>query len=368
MTQAYFLVPGLLLDQAARSALSEKTLALASQLSSSLASDPLMQELGTGVFDRSVHLCWLWSVLMKQSLPPQTAAYAWPVDQGPQLCSNDVFRLYPVYRDEKGVIGTVSLNESSVEAFYKLVGPVFDRLGFKLQRWDKVFYLTRKDNWGVALRPFEALVGHARDFRVDIEGLSQEADQKENERLAAQKVIETIESVLAQAEIVIEGKKINAVWIDGASRYANVYPPTTIRSVLTDDAAVFGWGLAAGILNHRLGKISHAADWPADAPSGERIAVIDSLYQPWLARDWARWQEVLPKVVEQIQVLSQAARKKGCEQALVVACGRATTVSIPKKLTHPNSLLARFSANKKLDASAWLFCGKPQEMKSEDSL
>ncbi len=366
MTQAYFLVPGLLLDESARSAISEKSLALASELSSSLAGDPLMQELGTGVFDRSVHLCWLWSVLMKRNLPPQTAAYAWPVDQGPQLCSNDVFRLYPVHKDTAGVVAPLALNEETVETFYKLVTPVFDALGFKLQRWDKVFYLTRKDNWGVALRPFEALVGHARDFALDIEGLAEDAVQKEDERQAAVKVFETLESVLSQANIVVEGKLLNALWIDGASRYANVYPPTTIRSVLTDDPAVFGWGLAAGILNHRLGKTTGALDWPSDAPSGERIAVINNLYAAWLSCDWVRWQEQLPAVIEQIKYLSESARKKGCDQVLIVACGNATTVSIPKKLTHPKSLLARFAANKKLDAARWLFCGNSQTVKSED--
>ncbi|MDO4937440.1 MAG: hypothetical protein Q4E62_05950 [Sutterellaceae bacterium] len=366
MTQAYFLVPGLLLDESVHSAISEKSLALASELSSSLTGDPLMQELGTGVFSRSGHLCWLWSVLMKRTLPPQTAAYAWPVDQGPQLCSNDVFRLYPVNKSEDGVITSVTLTEEVVEIFYKLITPVFDTLGFKLQRWDKVFYLTRKDNWGVALRPFEALVGHARDLALDIEGLAEDAMQKEAQRLAAVKVFETVESVLNQAKIEVGGTSVNALWIDGASRYANVYPPTTIRSVLTDDAAVFGWGLAAGILNHRLGKTTGALDWPSDAPSGERIAVIDNLYEAWLARDWNRWQEKLPDVVEQIKLLSESARKKGCDQVLIVACGNATTVSIPKKLTHPKSLLARFSANKKLDAARWLFCGNSQTVKSED--
>ena len=327
-----------------------------------------MQELGTGVFSRSVHLCWLWSVLMKRDLPPQTAAYAWPVDQGPQLCSNDVFRLYPAHIDDKGVISDIAMTDAAIESFSKCLTSALNDLGFKLQLWDKVLYLTRKDNWGVAFRPFEALVGQVREMSSDIEGLSDDSSQSEIQKLTAAKALEHLEKILDTAQIEVDATSVNALWLDGASRYANVYPPTTIRSVLADDPAIFGWGLAAGILNHRLGKAAGALEWPADAPNGERIAVIETLYKAWLARDWKSWEEELPGVIEQIRQLSESARKKGCDQVLIVACGNAMTVSIPKKLTHPKSLLARFTANKKLAADAWLFCGNVEEHNSEGAL
>lgn len=366
MTQAYFLVPGLLLDESVRGNISQKSLAKADKLSSSLASDPLMQELGTGVFSRSVHLCWLWSVLMKKDLPPQTAAYAWPVDQGPQLCSNDVLGLHPAHINDKGVVQSVEMTEAAIESFSKCLTPALNDLGFKLQRWDKVLYVTRKDNWGVAFRPFETLVGQVRSLSLDIEGLSDNASEKETQRQTAAKAIGHLEKILASAHIEVNGTSVNALWLDGASRYANVYPPTTIRSVLADDPAVIGWALAAGILNHRLAKATQATQWPADAPNGERIAVIETLYKAWLTRDWKSWEEKLPEVIEQIEQLSESARQKGCDQALIVACGNAMTVSIPKKLTHPHSLLARFTANKKLAAEAWLFRANAQECHCEE--
>ncbi len=358
MTQAYFLVPGLLLDEAARNSVSKEALVMAGKLSESLAGEVLAQELSEGVFSRSVHYSWLWSVLMRRALPAQTAAYAWPVDQGPQLCSNDVFGFYPAHMDEAGVIHAVDLTDEAVEKVALALTAPLNRLGFMLQRWDRVFYLTRKNNWGVALRPFKALVGYRRDFKTDIEGLSEACEEKESQRQMAADAVTSLEGILREANISANGLSINALWMDGASRYANVYPPTLIRSVLSDDDAIIGWGLAAGILNHRLAAAKDANQWPSDVPSGECIAVIETLYDAWLMRDWKAWEAQLPNVVEQIQILGEAARKKGCDQALIVACGNALTVSIPKKLTNPKSLLARLGSNKKIAADAWLFCGK----------
>lgn len=360
MTQAYFLVPGLLLDESVKDRLSKETLELAGRLSTNLASDPIAQELGEGVFSRSNHLSWIWSVLMRRALPPQTAAYAWPVDQGPQFCSNDVYNLNAAHIDEAGVVHAVELSDAAVEALAKCITPALTRMDFKLQRWDKVLYLTRKDTLSVYARPFEALVGHVRNLSEDLECVTEDEALGEKNLTTFVEDLKNLEALVREADISVDGVAINALWIDGASRYANVYPPTTIRSVLTDDATVFGWGLAAGILNHRLGKLTAATEWPSDAPSGERIALVDGLYKAWLAKDWDAWQKALPAVVDQFEKLSESARKKGCDEALIVACGEGLTVSIARKLTNPKSLLARFSSGKKLASDAWLFSGRPQ--------
>ena len=165
----------------------------------------------------------------------------------------------------------------------------------------------------------------------------------------------TFNETLKDASIESAGQALNALWISGGGCYSNFYPPTRIRSVLTDIDAVTGWALAAGILNHRLGRITGAEEWPADAPNGECIAVIDTLYSAWLAKDWAKWQQLLPSVIFQVDALAQAARKKGCDRTVIVGCGESLTVTLARKNNNPKSLLARLSPTRKLPAQHWLF-------------
>lgn len=357
MTQALFLVPGLLLDPRVRPEIDAATLARAAELSKQLADDALFQAFDSSAFSRSVHLMWLWSVLMRRPGLPQTAPYAWAVDQGPQMTANTVWRLHAAHLADNGVIKPVNLTDAANESLASVLTAPLSQAGFLLQRWDTELYLTAKTKPQVAARPFEALAGFRRNLDTDIEGLDDDPASAGAARVAFARQLLELEKVLAGAGIVSDGQPVNALWIDGAGTFANVYPPTKIRSVLTDDAAVTGWALAAGILNHRLGAAAGATEWPADAPDGDRIAVIGDLYGPWLARDWRGWSEKLPAVIEQIRTLGEAARKKGCESSLVVACGTGATVTLAKKLSHPKSLLARLARGRQVAAADWLFLG-----------
>ena len=357
-TQAYLLVPGLIVPETARDFVPAQALECVKPLSENLAGDALKQEIGEGVFSRSAHLSWLWSVLMRQNAPAQCAAYAWPVKQGPQLFSNDVFELHFAHADDAGVLHAVTLTDAQIEAVSLAATPVLAQSGFTLQRWDADFFLTRKTPWEVVARPFEAMAGFVRDFSRDLEP-NPIVGAEPDACVRARAFVEDLESTVSALGLAdAGGRAVNAAWICAGGRYANVYPPTKIRSVLADDATVIGWALAAGILNHRMGPAAGVTEWPSDAPNGECIAVVDTLYEAWLSRDWTRWAQKLPETVEQIRALSLAARRKGCDQALVVGFGNAVSVSIPQKLTNPRSLLARFSGVRSLAPSYWLFAGE----------
>ena len=105
----------------------------------------------------------------------------------------------------------------------------------------------------------------------------------------------------------------------GGGDFAYVYPPTKIRSVLTDNETVKGWALAAGTLLQRIGPVTGAAAWPEDAPQGECIALIETLYEPWLRQDWAAWQAGIETVCERVEPLSaprNSRRSPDCSRAL----------------------------------------------------
>lgn len=359
MTQVYFLVPGLILPDEAKAHVSDETLACLTKLSSDLSAQALMQPMGEGVFSRSVHLEWLWNVLMRGHGPAQTAAFAWPLEQGPQLFSNDVLRLDAGHLTETGTLESVTLSDEVIEAISSALTPILLAAGYTLQRWDKTLYVTTKETCVVYARPFEAMLGHRRDLAADLA-----CAPGQTERLQAHiALLERLEKTLASLTLYDGARCVNALWLSGASRYFNVYPPTKIRSVLADDKTVLGWALAAGILNHRMGPAAGVTDWPKDAPNGACIALLEDLYAPWLAGDWALWSARVPALVEQLTALSASARRKGCDEALIVGCGQALTVTLPcRNKPAAMNLLARLAGGKKLAARDWVFARLCEEI------
>ena len=314
MQQVYFLIPGLILSPQEKELIGAPVLEAAGSLSTGLVQDAVRQDFSSRPFSRSVHLIWAWSVLCRRALPAVTAPFVWSVNQGPQL-ANEVWSLDLAHADENGRLYPVeNLTDEAIEAFSSVMTAPLQERGFRLQRWDK-----------------------------------------NSDPQAAWNDLQALTQTLQKAALQSTDVALNALWISGGGCYSNFYPPTRIRSVLTDIDAVTGWALAAGILNHRLGRITGAEDWPSDAPNGECIAVIDTLYSAWLAQDWAQWQQRLPSVLFQVDTLAQAARKKGCDRTVIVGCGDSLTVTLVRKNNNPKSLLSRLAPNRRLAAQEWLF-------------
>lgn len=329
MAQAYFLIPGLIAGPEAKESISEGSLELLKKTFGRLTEAPVMQPLGSPAFAKSVHLCWLWSVLTRRALPFVSAPYAWTVQNGPML-SGDINAIYLCTRNERGLLSEAALTFDEREAACAALTPVLLKSGFVLQRWDPHLYLTRKKRFAAAAAPFEVVQTQEGGAGRWIEG---------EEKAAALELIATCEEALSSIK-----SPAQTVWIcGGGGAFDYVYPPTKIRGVLTDNEAVKGWALAAGILVQRIAPVSKAQNWPEEAPNGECIALIEDLYEAWLAHDWAAWEKALPAVCTRIEVLSEAARKKGCDAALIVGTGEGFAVSCSRRLSAARSLLARFT-------------------------
>ena len=362
MTQAYFLIPGLILPDSAKNELDASTLAVADALSSNLADEPIGQNFSRNVFARAVHLQWAWSVITRRKTLPHVTAFSWLMDQGPMLAT-EIWQLHLANRDASGVMTGIKIaDETLIEAVsMQLTRPLLKH-GFVLQRWDTTLYLTRKSDWGVAAAPWCTIRNTATPADMALQGLAQDEKEAQSALAAALAALQDLTTELAAATLSdAHGVAVNALWISGGGHQQLFFPPTLLRSVLADDPAIIGWAQNAGILNHRTGRLTGANAWPDDAPNGECLAVIDALYEPWLAGDWKAWSQALPGVISQINTLSQAAlHKKGCDAVLVVGCGEAKTVSLPLKLVNPKSLIARFSRKKAKPADPWIFGVDPQ--------
>lgn len=344
MTQAYFIVPGLLVpNRNAWKAISSEAIACVGKLTQG-AEDWTEQILAGPHQTGSAHLIWCWRVLTRSREAMATAPYRWVTQGGPRL-SGQIWRLSLLHCDKNGdVLGKAPLTEAQQNRVYSTLYPLFQKDGFTLQRWDADFYLSRKTPWPVSVREVETLLGHAIPNE---QGFFSDKAENVTKALA---LLDTLTQAIQRLGIA----DLERLWIDGGGSIQDFYPPTQIRSVLSDDAAVLGWADSAGILNHRVGKITGALSWPSDAPRGAVLALFPNLYKAWIQCNWAEWNCALPKLAEQLITLKEAARLRGCDEALIVACGEKMTKTFAVKLTNPKSLLSRFRPQKSPDVNAWI--------------
>ena len=344
MTQAYFIVPGLLVpNRNAWKAISSEAIACVEKLTQG-AEDWTEQTLAGPNQTGSAHLIWCWRVLTRSREAMATAPYRWVTQGGPRL-SGQIWRLSLLHCDKNGdVLGKAPLTEAQQNRVYSTLYPLFQKDGFTLQRWDADFYLSRKTPWPVSVREVETLLGHAIPNE---QGFFSDKAENVTKALA---LLDTLTQAIQRLGIA----DLERLWIDGGGSIQDFYPPTQIRSVLSDDTAVLGWADSAGILNHRVGKITGALSWPSDAPRGAVLALFPNLYKAWIQCNWAEWNCALPKLAEQVITLKEAARLRGCDEALIVACGEKMTKTFAVKLTNPKSILSRFRPQKSPDVNAWI--------------
>ena len=344
MTQAYFIVPGLLVpNRNAWKAISSEAIACVEKLTQG-AEDWTEQTLAGPHQTGSAHLIWCWRVLTRSREAMATAPYRWVTQGGPRL-SGQIWRLSLLHCDKNGdVLGKAPLTEAQQNRVYSTLYPLFQKDGFTLQRWDADFYLSRKTPWPVSVREVETLLGHAIPNE---QGFFSDKAENVTKALA---LLDTLTQAIQRLGIA----DLERLWIDGGGSIQDFYPPTQIRSVLSDDAAVLGWADSAGILNHRVGKITGALSWPSDAPRGAVLALFPNLYKAWIQCNWAEWNCALPKLAEQLITLKEAARLRGCDEALIVACGEKMTKTFAVKLTNPKSILSRFRPQKSPEVNAWI--------------
>ena len=349
MSQAYFLIPGLLLPADARSKITAETLTVADRFSAAVKGDPIRQTLVAGPLTGSVHLAWVWQVVTRRPLPFSSAPFAWLIDDGPDLTS-EIWSL-TCFTSAAGHPADITLTDDTVEALSVLLRRPLEERGFTLQRWDKTFYLTRQTGWGVVAPEWPVI----RAGLVSYDGLAPLPEANQTVLEDARDDLHTLNQILADARLTdAAGQLITGLAITGGGCQQRFNPPTKIRSVLADTPFIRSWAQESGILNHRTGRVTGTTVWPEDAPAGDVIAVIDMLYEPWLKRDWTEWAHRLPDTLAACKTLAAASKKKNCTTALVVACGMTDTVTLTTTTAPAAGLLARLT-QKRLPAASWLF-------------
>ncbi len=350
MSQAYFLIPGLLLPPDVRPSVSPETLQTAARLTKNVKGALVRQTLVAGPQAGSPHLAWLWRVVTRRDLPFSSAPFAWLIDDGPDLTS-EIWSLVFFAAGADGRPEPLSLDDDAVERLCLATRKPLAARGFTLQRWDRTFYLTRQTGWGV-MTPEWPVIRAGLALPFDLSPLPEASDAIAQDALSD---LQALTRIVQTAGLEDAARRpVTGLAITGGGCQQRFNPPTKIRSVLADTPFIRSWAQESGILNHRTGRVTGAVEWPQDAPPGDVIAVLDALYEPWLARDWTAWSEALPGVVTAFETLSAAARKKNCSTSLVVACGMTDTVTVTTAPAGASGLLARLT-QKALPAESWIF-------------
>lgn len=262
MSKAFILIPGARLPESeAQRILSSLPEASARALSSlgEGAGQVVAQVLDSSCYRRAPHLSWLWRVITRRSSTPHEAPWRW-LSLGGREQAPELWCLAPLSLENGCVLAECpELEEREFMELTFAIEPVFLKAGLRVQIWDTSWFLTRREDWAVTTAPAMALPGLMLD-EAPIEG---EAAEEVKSLLKEVRAILADHSVNA-ARRAAGRPTVDALWISGGGHEELFFPPTLIRSVASNDAAVRGWANAAGILIERLGR--DTGRWP-EAPT-----------------------------------------------------------------------------------------------------
>ena len=351
MNSVYFLVPGLRVpenvwDEAIQGA---DFLALATLFE---GAEPVLEQrlVQTPVLAGATHLLWLWEVLSKTKSMPEMAAFEWEADGGPAM-GTETWRLWSVHLKETpaGLLTEApqeELTSTERDQLHDDILAAARRHGFQLQQWADRWYLTRKDDWAINVRPW-----CAQNHRVYSENA---IEGEKTERFHA--LINDFRSVLQSHPVNVARRSlgqetVDTFWPDGGSR-RHLLKTSTLRAVMSDHSYVWGWAQNAGLLNFRTVPV--ADHWP-EAPEGDLVVELDDLYESYRTGEWNQWREKLPALFERMAALAQEAKKRRCSRLVLVATGEVDSHTvIAQSETGAKGFLSKFKKKKPLDVQPLL--------------
>lgn len=327
MTTAFYLLPGARLPQGcAREVLASLTDADRTRLTAlgTGREPPGIQRLSEPLHEYSPHRAWLWKVLTHRTGAPVIAPYAWMAEHGPRL-DQEFWSIDFWTKDPSGRLARFEFADDALPRAACAADPVLAESGMRLMISGKSFYAATREGLDYSARPFEDLCGMEA---AHIAHLPHLADGADKERVNA--LLHRIEGALREA-LPEETKAICGLWLSGGGRSAPVFPPSTFRSVLANDRTALAWAEDAGIPKAYLGTLGKKTKWP-EAPEGDRILVIDDLYDAWLKHDWDAWVERIPKLLDKLEHWIGEEKPARLTENVIVAFGHGTSATlVPEK-------------------------------------
>ena len=144
MTQAYFIVPGLLVpNRNVLKAIPPEAIACVEKLTQG-AEDWTEQTLAESHQTGSAHLIWCWRVLTRSREAMATAPYRWVMQGGPRL-SGQIWRLTLLHCDGNGgVLGKTSLRKRNKTACIRSYTRFFRKRALRCNAGMPIFFFPEK--------------------------------------------------------------------------------------------------------------------------------------------------------------------------------------------------------------------------------
>lgn len=264
----------------------------------------------------AAHLHWLWRHFGGEDLPI-TAPYAWRALGGPPLAT-ELWSCRPAHcalaRDHMALeaLDAAAPSLLELEARVPTLREAASATGCVLQELDEHWFLARAQPWDLQVRAWESQLDQA----IGPESASGTAV------LAWRRLSNDVQMQWEVAGLNAEREAagrptFNTVWIDGGGPWRRLRP-SAVRAVMSDDPAVRGWALAAGLPETAVTRLQER--WP-EGPRGDRLAVLPDLLPAWRLRDWGHWLACLPALEARIAGLVAQARAAGETELRLVATG-----------------------------------------------
>ena len=319
MTTAYYLIPGAMLpEHAARETLASLPGAVRAGLERIGAGreTPAFQWLSEPLHEYSPHRAWLWKVLTHRRGAPVTAPYLWIADGGPKL-DLEFWALSPWRIDEGGRFAPLALPEEALPAAACALERVFTSRGLRLTISGTRLFVTSRRALDLDARPVRDLCGMDASHVPHLPHLMRGKDAQ----LAAEALEEARAALRGALSGRPEAEALGGLWLSGGGFAEPVFPPSTFRSVVSDDPVTLAWAEISGIPRSALGALRGRSAWPA-APEGDRIVVLQDLYGPWLAGDFRAWAAALPSLIERLEAWRALEKAAKIDESAVVLFGR----------------------------------------------
>lgn len=264
----------------------------------------------------AAHLHWLWRQFGGEGLPV-TAPYAWRARGGPALATQ-LWACRPAHcalgRDHMALaaLDADPPSPAEIEVRVTALREAAAAAGCVLQELDEHWFLARTQAWDLQVRTWESQL----DLAIGPESASGAAVLAWRRLTNEVQMNWEVAGLNAEREAA-DRPTINTVWIDGGGVWRRLRP-TPVRVVMSDEAAVRGWALAAGLPEAAVTPLRER--WP-EAARGSRLAVLPDLLPAWRLRDWGQWLACLPALEARVTALVEQARAAGETEIRLVATG-----------------------------------------------
>jgi len=270
----------------------------------------------------ATHLSWLWRAFRGDGAIPVTAPYAWrALSHASAILPNDASQWWhfdPIHVEigrDRLIVGRsrdAQMTESEADALAVEADAALRAHGALLKRLRHDAWFVETDHpWRLATVPLMSARGQSLGPCLPIG-----ADAARWRKILTDIQIRWHHHAVNDAREQRARPPVNGVWLHGGGVWAPL-PRAPFASVVSNDAVLRGWALAAGAAPSALRD-----EGEAPHPRGDAATVWTDLHEPASFGSWGVWQSCFAEIAARLARLRARAFGAGFESIELVLTGR----------------------------------------------